>query len=396
MISGTGNIISNLEGSGTLNVPAPSCGGYPTEAQVESPVVFGNNSEFTGTLVAAVTKTIDVTANDVTPLTGDIVTFTRSGTMTPDSWTVDFGDGNIRSTSGATITHKYRNPSTYTVRVWAGAVADLANIVVKTNYITATEDDLSAYSGAGSLASWVNFQDLSTLTLNANEELTAVSDRGTVDGWIINGGITNPPLAIGNDLYGQYRYLQPNPHALTGELTVSSTGRADSDDLIVNDPLDEMVIDVASETGHLFMGMRNNSDFINMRFISAYDETNYYMRQTAYNVIWLVTSAWSGNVAFTAPNYQKWGHFFLFEMIFDGAGGIGFYLDGVLAVQLTGITGNWHFGMFGGYVAAQHTNASVIGWNVFTGVNLTGANLTANRNYWYNKFDTPNLTTPPV
>jgi hypothetical protein len=389
MIGGSGNIITSLSGSGSLNIPAPSCGGYPLEAQVESPVVYGNNDEFTGTLVAAVVKTLDVTANDVTPLTGDIITFTRSGTMTPDSWTVDFGDGNIRSSSTTTITHKYRNPGTYTVRVWAGETTEIANIVIKTNYITASEDDLTAYAGVGTLRSWINFQDESRVALNGSGEITGYDDNVVGVDWVIQAGSpTNPPYARGYDEYGVHKYMQPNIDALDGSNNPSGAGKASSDDLVMDDALDAISFDTATEKVHIFLAHKNNVHHINNRFFCAYPGTNYYMRQASYNNFFLQTSAVGTTVIYGTNLYQKWV-WNVMEIVFDGTGSVSIYFDGVFSVTKTGITGDFDIAMFGSYVSSQHTPMSLLGFSIFKDVNLTGADLTGVRDYWQNKLPTP-------
>ena len=90
--------------------------------QFNGPVNAGNPAWGTRNFAirASVPPTASFSIDRPTPLTGDVVTFASTAThpdgpVAPQAW--DFGSGNFTDASGATVTHAFARPGTYTVRL---------------------------------------------------------------------------------------------------------------------------------------------------------------------------------------------------------------------------------------------------------------------------------------
>lgn len=374
--------ISNPTLSFDFNVSqvAGSCSGYPDEADVLATVVYGNASEFTGSLVAASFGTVTLSANDTTPLTGDVVTFTPSFTgITPDLWTVDFGDGNVRSETGATITHKYRNPGTYTIELTGASGTTAVKLLTKTNYITASEDDLTAY---GTLHSWVNFQDESNVTETAGR-LTNYNDNVTGLDWIIDAGSgTNPLYKNEYDQYGLYKCLSLNPEYL--DMNSGTYPPSLEQNVILDDSGDEVAIDCGTESAHFFFVARLENTISNYRILTSLTSASLYFRlNTSQNFHFRTLSTNAQQSLSAASAHWSLGRFYTFEITIS-SGTINYIVDGNTLHTQTSVTGNFLFGRFGGSAASQNPPITHISSSVFNSV-LTGSNLTAVRAYHNNK-----------
>lgn len=101
---------------------------------------------------------VDFTADDVTPDTNQVVTFTSSVGASPTLYVWDFGDGT--SSNLANPTKKYLAPGTYTVRLFA-TNGTSSGVKVRTSYLTVTletppQTNLQAWYKAGVGASPAN------------------------------------------------------------------------------------------------------------------------------------------------------------------------------------------------------------------------------------------------
>lgn len=328
------------------------------------------------TITAGSTPTGSVAANDVTPLTGDVVTFTPTWlSITPTNWAVDFGDGNARTTTGATITHKYRNPGTYTVKLFAGSATVGIPVNIQTNYITATEDDLSAY---GTLASWVNFQDESNVTETAGR-LTNYNDNVTGLDWVIDPlSTTNPLYKTEYDEYGSYKCLSMNPEYLSPTVLNAPVREQN---LIIDDISDEIVVDCGTEAAHWFFVSRFENAFVNYRVLTGHTE-NTYFRFNNYVAFHFRTLLTNVQQSLSGAHWPS-GRFNTYEITIDN-GTINFIANGTTIHTQTGVTGAFHMGRFGGTAASQNPPITHISFTAFNSV-LTGANLTAVRAYHNNK-----------
>ena len=110
-LSGSGTLSSGLSGSGTLST----------------------------TTVSAVVMTANFSADNLTPNTGDTVTFTDLSDSSPTYWNWDFGDGT--SSTLQNPTHSYVTVGSYTISLRAGG-SGMGDDEVKTDYITVTDTNL--------------------------------------------------------------------------------------------------------------------------------------------------------------------------------------------------------------------------------------------------------------
>ncbi len=336
-------------------------------------------------VTVAASATGDVAADDVAPLTGDIVTFTPSWTaITPSNWTIDFGDGTVRSYTGATATHKYRNPGTYTIKLWAGSSSIGIPVKIKTNYITASILDLTAF---GTMAVWLDFQDEDSYTMGAGTNVQEYIDKATGVLWrrglpLVDADIN---LRTDTDQYGDYKFLRFRESALdpTGLAYGANNQHLEMD----NAAADQVVVDVANEQAHIFVMLRLMSGMYgtatswrildcqteNVYYRLGGGERNYSFRTDTTNVVQLMASghAW------------RYGIWALHELQIDN-GKVEMWYDGTLWHTQTGVTGTWRFDRIEDD-SAQAYLLDEAGMAIYTGGLLSGANLTTVRNHFLAK-----------
>lgn len=318
----------------------------------------------------------DVSADDTTPLTGQTVTFTPSWTgLTPTNWAIDFGDGNSKTATGASVTYKYLNPGTYTVKLF-GAGTSGTPVATKTNYITASEDDLTSY---GTINSWVNFQDTSMLTLSGSD-ITNINDNVTGVDWITNSQATEPILKTLYDDNGLYKFCRLNRANITN-ITESFAPTTTAEFFKMDDTGDQITINGAAN-GHLFLLIRHlPTALVNMQSFSSQASNTYFRMDSATS--FRVRSS-STNIQQNLSGFNfKSGTFHLYEIQLD-SGTLRLYIDGTLVHTQSSYSGNVIFDQFGSG-SNQGFVGDVIGWAVYGSQLLSGASLTSVRDYFNNK-----------
>ena len=312
-------------------------------------------------------------ASSTTPLTGDVVTFTPTWSgITPLYYGIDFGDGNYRIFTGATATHKYRKPGTYTIKVFAGSATSAILVATYSNFLTASEANLASL---GTLLSWVNFQDESTVSLSG-DLITSVLDKvGGGLSWSTPNG--DPKLETKYDQYGVFKTAHQN-YDYSSDITLGTPAVRNQAFKSSSDILSG--IDTATAQRQIFFLNQMYYPIGNVDILGG-DTITRYLRIVSRTSFTFRTSTL--NTAQTLSGFTfRMGGFYLHEIQID-AGTLRYYIDGTLIHTQTSMAGLFTLNMFGGALS-EPSYGRWIAWAVYSGI-LSGSNLTDVRNYFLNK-----------
>lgn len=311
--------------------------------------------------VPLASATGDFTADITTPAEYAVVTFTPTwNAITPTLWSIDFGDGESWTGTGASTTHTYVG-GTYTVKLIAGSGTAGIPVKTKSNYIVVTAFD-PTFGSTVVLNTWVDIHNFASLTL-IDGRIDVIQD-------LIDAGRTFTAIGGINE--------RPVYTKFTGAPDVPRNYEATQVGLqhLRSTSIDEFTINTG-DPFHIFMLVNCVTISGNTYLVCGMGSANWFTRFTSVASIRFRTGSVNTDTGLSAGMVTS--TYVTIEITKNSSDEIEIFVNGLSVGTDTGKIGAYGFGSLFGRTTSNDANTRKwIDCKIYEEV-LTGANLAAVR-----------------